>query len=256
MNYNDFKKQKEFQSILPLMQTLGYDVCQAKEKLTPTEEPDFLFKYGHKSIGIEVTECHPEITNGKNAKNQRAAYQRTSEICRFIEQYQDSQGAVVNYTIGFNFILLFELQKANLKKAAKEMIQNKVLAEIQMRIKNGDYIIEGDDLEYLDKECVKRYTYTRYIIIDEPLEKSILSYSYPARGLPLIEQNIVLNAISNKNVKLDSYRTKNPGIKEFWLCVFVPLDTNHTIDGIKELKVKSSYDRVYLISEIKCIRIK
>lgn len=255
MNKNDLKKQYEFQCILPLMKKLGYDACQAKEKLTPSEKPDFLFKYENKFIGLEVTECHPEITNGKNAKNQRAAIQRTSEICRFIEKYQDSLNVVINYTIGFNFLLLFDLQKAHLKRSEKAIIQNKVLAELQMRIKNGDYFTSGDDNNLLDKECVNNYKYTRYIIVDEPLERSILSYSYPARGLFPINQNTVLDAITNKNKKIDSYRSRSE-IKEFWLCVYVPLRTNRTIEGIKDLKVKSPYDRVYLISEIKCIRIK
>lgn len=256
MTNKNFKKQREFLSVMPLMKTLGYDVHQAESLLRPSEKPDFLLDYGKECIGVEITECHPEITKGKHAKNQRAAQQRTSEIHRSIEKILDSQGIVVNYKIGLNFSLLFELQNPHLKKSEIEIIQNKVLSEIQRRINNGDYIKSGTNLNKLDKECVKKYYYTRYIIVDEPLERSLLSFSYPGRSLLTIKNNVVLNAISKKDAKLSSYRNNYPEIKEFWLCIYVPLETNYTIDGIQELKVRSLFDRVYLISDIKCMRIK
>ncbi len=55
MTNNVIKKQKEFQSILPLMKVLGYDAWQAESVLIPVEEPDFLFKHEDLNVGIEVT---------------------------------------------------------------------------------------------------------------------------------------------------------------------------------------------------------
>ena len=54
-----FKKQKEFQSVLPLMKVLGYDARQTESVLIPVEEPDFLFKHEDMNVGIEVTKCQP-----------------------------------------------------------------------------------------------------------------------------------------------------------------------------------------------------
>lgn len=256
MTDNNYKKQKELQSILPLMKVLGYDAYQAEKVLTKSERPDFILKNKDMFVGIEVTECHPEITKGKNGKNKRAANQRTREICKFIEVAQDTINEVVNYRIGFNFILLFDLQKPKLKKSEKEIIQNKVLSELQRRVKNGDYVKFGDNSHQLDEEWAKEYHYIRDIVIDDPLEKSIVTYSYPARGLFPIEKDIVINTIANKESKLESYRKEHPEIKEFWLCVNIPMEAGRTIDGIQEIEIESQYDQVYLTSYLKCIRIK
>lgn len=54
------KKLEEFESISPLMEGLGYDQDKAEKDVLCSEQPDFIFK--SKNIGIEVTECHPDIT--------------------------------------------------------------------------------------------------------------------------------------------------------------------------------------------------
>ena len=252
----DFKKNKEFQSIQPLMKELGYDPLQAGNSLIPSEEPDFLLEIGGKNVGIEVTECHPEVTTGKGAKNVLAARQRTLEICKYIEKTQDAQGKVVNYRIGFNFVLLFDLQKPKLKRPEKEKIQNEVLSELQQRINNGDYINSGDDYQKLHIEWAKDYHYIRDVEVGEPLEKSIVTYSYPARGAKSIEHDIVFNAVAHKESRLCSYYRCHPEIKEFWLCVNIPMGVNRTLGGIQKLKVESLYDRIYLTTANECIRIK
>lgn len=256
MIHNTIKKQKEFQSLLPLMKELGHDASKAKNVLTPTEEPDFLFEIGGKKVGIEVTECHPEVTTGNGAKNVLAARQRTLEICKYIEKVQDAQGKVVNYRIGLNFVLLFDLQKPKLNKTEKEKIQNEVLSELQQRINNGDYINSGDDYQRLQIEWAKDYHYIRDVEVGEPLEKSIVTYSYPARGAISIEHDIVLSAIAQKEIKLSSYRNNNPQTNEFWLCLNIPMGVDRTLDGLHELKVESLYDRVYMTSTHECIRLK
>ena len=108
MTRADVKKEREFQSILPIMKELGYDEQEAKNLIIDSESPDFLFKFGDKTVGIEVIECHPEISRGKGAKNPLAAEKITREICKYIEESQDAKGEVVNYRIGFNFVLLSE----------------------------------------------------------------------------------------------------------------------------------------------------
>ena len=206
MTRDDIKKEREFQSILPIMKELGYDEQEAKNLITDSESPDFLFKFGDKTVGIEVIECHPEISRGKGAKNPLAAETITREICKYIEESQDAKGEVVNYRIGFNFALLFDLQKSNLKRPEKESIQEEVYAEMQKRIDNGDYIDIGDDTQEFLTEWVKPYHYIRDIVIDKPLEKSIVTYSYPARGATTIEHEFVLKAITEKEAKITSYQ--------------------------------------------------
>ena len=255
MTNNIFKKQKEFQSILPLMKVLGYDARQTESVLIPVEEPDFLFKHEDLNVGIEVTECHPENTKGKGAKNLLAARQRTYEICKFIEESQDAIGDIVNYRLGFNLVLLFDLQKPKLKRPGKERIQNEVLAEMRKRIKNGDFIAIEDDHQKLHKEWAKDYHYIREIVIDKPLEKSIVTYSYPARGAITIEHEFVLKAIAEKEEKIASYQKENPDIMDFWLCVNIPMGTYRTLYGFEGIKVETLYDRVYLTDHT-CIRIK
>ena len=256
MKNNDFKKYKELQSLIPLMKALGYDACQAESVLIPAEEPDFLFKHEELNIGIEVTECHPENTKGKGAKNLLVARQRTYEICKFIEESQDALGEIVNYRLGFNFVLLFDLQKPKLKRPEKERIQNEVFAEMRKRIKNGDYIAIEDDHQKLQIEWRKNYHYIRDIVVDEPLEKSIVTYSYPARSASSIEHDIVLDAIAQKEIRLSSYRNNCPQTNEFWLCLNIPMGVDRSLDGMQELKVESQYDRIYLTSTHECIRIK
>ena len=89
------------------MRELGYDAQKARSFIADSESPDSLFKYGDKTVGINI-ECHPEIARGKGAKNPLAAETITREICKFIEEPQDAKGEVVNYRIGFNFVLLSE----------------------------------------------------------------------------------------------------------------------------------------------------
>lgn len=252
-----FQKQREFQSVLAVLKELGYDANQAEKALLKSESPDFLLNLKGKEVGIEVTECHPEITKGKNAKNKRAAVQRTCEICKSISERQDSIGQVVNYRIGFNLVLLFELQKPNLKNSEKEFITDKIIEELHARVKNGDYLKSDDDLQRLHGEWAKKeYYYTRDLEIDDPLEKSIVSFSYPARPLFPIEYDVVIEAISKKEDKIGLYRKKNPYIKEFWLCVSIPRGVGRTTEGIQKLKIETQFDRVYLISNLECVKIK
>lgn len=255
MTRDDIKKEREFQSILPIMKELGYDAQEARKLITNSEIPDFLFKYEGKTVGLEVTECHPENKMGKGAKNLRAAMQRTREICRFIEKSQDVKGEVVNYRLGLYFALLFDLQINDLKRPVKERIQEEVYVEMRKRIDNGDYIVSGDDYQKLHKEWAKPYHYIRDIEIDEPLEKSIVTYSYPARGAITIEHEYVLRAIEEKEAKIASYQKENPDIHEFWLCVNIPMGSNRTLVGFEGLAIDTLYDRVYL-TDLTCIRLK
>ena len=255
MNKYDFKKEREFQAILPIMKNLGYDEKESRKLITVSEKPDFLFNYGGNTVGIEVTECHPEVTKGKNAKNLRAAMQRTREICKYIEESQDAKSEVVNYRLGLNFALLFDLQKDKLKNIEKVRIQEEVYLEMQKRIAKGDYLVFGDDYKKLHKEWAKPYHYIRDIEIDTPLEKSIVTYSYPARGAIAMEHGYVIKAIAKKEVKIVSYKDKYHDIKEFWLCVNNPMGTNRTICGLEDLLVETLYDRVY-ITDNTCIRLK
>lgn len=208
---------------------LGYDARQTESVLIPVEEPDFLFKHEDLNVGIEVTECHPENTKGKGAKNLLAARQRTYEICKFIEESQDAIGDIVNYRLGFNLVLLFDLQKPKLKRPRKERIQNEVLAEMRKRIKNGDFIAIEDDHQKLHKEWAKDYHYIREIVIDKPLEKSIVTYSYPARGAITIEHEFVLKAIAEKEKKIASYQKENPYYGLLALYQYTNGNLSHTI---------------------------
>ena len=255
MDRNEIKKEKEFQCVLPIMKDLGYDAQEARNLLFDSEKPDFLFKYGEKTVGIEVVECHPEITKGKGAKNYKAAMQRTREICKFIERLQDAKGDVVNYRLGLNFALLFDLQKNNLHRLEKEKIQQEVYVEMQKRIDNGDYIVIGDDYQELHKEWAMPYHYIRDTVIDNPLEESVVTYSYPARGAITIEHEFVLKAIAEKEAKIASYQQNNPEIKDCWLCVNIPVGTNRTLCGLEGITIETLYERVYL-TDYTCVRLK
>ena len=237
------------------MKNLGYDEQEARNLITDSEKPDFLFKYEDKTIGLEVTECHPESRRGKGAKNLRAAMQRTREICRFIEESQDAKGEAVNYGLGLNFALLFDLQKNDLRRSQKEKIQEEVYEEMQKRIDKGDYIVWGDAFQNLYTEWAKPYHYIRDIMIDNPLEKSIVTYSYPARSAITIENEVVLKAIAEKEAKIASYQKEHPDIKDFWLCVNIPMGSNRTLYGFEGLSIETPYDRVYL-TDYTCVRLK
>ena len=250
---DNIKKEREFQSILPITKELGYDEQETRNLITNSESPDFLFKFGDKTVGIEVIECHPEISRGKGAKNPLAAEKITREICKYIEESQDAKSEVVNYRIGFNFALLFALRKV--KRIEKERIQKEVYLELQKRMDNGDYLVIGDDTQELHTEWVKPYHYIRDIVIDKPLEKSIVTYSYPARGATTIEHEFVLKAIAEKEAKIASYQKEHPDIKEFWLCVHIPMGTYRTLYGFEGITIKTLYDRVYLTDHT-CARLK
>ena len=254
MTKDNIKKEREFQSILPIMKELGYKEQEARKLITDSERPDFIFEFGDKKVGIEVIECHPEISRGKGAKNPIAAEKITREICKYIEESQDAKDEVVNYRIGFNFALLFALQKGNLKRGEKEKIQDEVYVEIRKRIDNGDYIFLGDDYQKLHEEWTKPYHYIRDIVIDKPLKRSIVTYSYPARGAITIEHEFVLKAIAEKEAKIVSYQKEKPEIKDFWLCVNIPMETYRTLYGFEDITIETLYDRVYLTDHT-CIRI-
>lgn len=126
---------------------------------------------------------------------------------------------------------------------------------MQKRIDNGDYIVSGDDYQKLHKEWAKPYHYIRDIEIDEPLEKSIITYSYPARGAITIEHEFILEAIAEKDTKIASYQKENPDIKDFWLCVNISMGTYRTLYGFEGIEIETLYDRVYLTDHT-CIRLK
>ena len=252
---DNIKKEKEFRCILPIMKELGYDEQEARNLITDSEKPDFRFEHDSKTVGIEVIECHPEITTGKGAKNPLAAEKITREICNFIENSQDAKGEVVNFQIGFNFSLLFDLQAKRLKRLGKEKIQKEVYIEMQKRIDNGDFIIIGDDYQKLHEEWAKPYHYIRDIVIDKPLDKSVVTYSYPARGAMTIEHEYVLKAIAEKEARLASYQKDNPDIMDFWLCVNIPMGSNRTVYGFEGITTETLYDRVYLTDHT-CVRLK
>ena len=250
---DNIKKEREFQSILPITKELGYDEQETRNLITDSESPDFLFKFGDKTVGIEVIECLPEISRGKGAKSPLAAEKITREICKYIEESQDAKSEVVNYRIGFNFALLFALRKV--KRIEKERIQKEVYLELQKRMDNGDYLVIGDDTQELHTEWVKPYHYIRDIVIDKPLENSIVTYSYPARGAITIEHEFVFKAIAEKEAKIASYQKEHPDIKEFWLCVHIPMGTYRTLYGFEGITIKTLYDRVYLTDHT-CVRLK
>lgn len=238
------QKLKEFESILPLMEELGYDQDKAKKDVLCSEQPDFIFK--SKNIGIEVTVCHPDITKGENAKNIRAAMQRTTELCNFLEKSLNNLGEVVNCNIRFNFGLLFELQHPKLPKCKKNLIQCEVLLELLKRIYGENGNMTDDICQEFDKKQVKKCHYISDIELNTPSKQSSISYSYPARSAAPIEPESVLKAISCKEDKLCCYRESNPKIKEFWLCVNIPMGVDRTIDGLENLKIESQYDRIYI----------
>lgn len=255
MNRNDIKKEREFQCILPIMKELGYDEQVARKLITDSEKPDFLFRCENKMVGIEVTECDPESQNKKGAQNLRVAMKRTTEICKFIEESEDARNNVVNYRLGFNFSLLFDLQRYDLRRPEKEKIQEKVYMEMRERISNSDYIDIEDDYQKLHKEWTKPYHYIRDIVIDKPLDNSIVSYSYPVRGAITIEQEAVIKAILGKEKKISSYQKEHPDIKEYWLCVNIPIGSNRTLYGFEMLPFGTTFDRVYL-TEHTFVRLK
>lgn len=120
---------------------------------------------------------------------------------------------------------------------------------------NGDYLVIGDDTQELHTEWAKQYHYIRDIVIDKPLEKSIVTYSYPARGAITIEHEFVLKAIAEKEEKIASYQKENPDIMDFWLCINIPMGTYRTLYGFEGITIESLYDRVYLTDHT-CVRIK
>jgi hypothetical protein len=66
MTRADVKKEREFQSILPIMKELGYDEQEARNLITGSESPDFLFEYGDKTVGIKYR------VSSRNRKGKRS----------------------------------------------------------------------------------------------------------------------------------------------------------------------------------------
>lgn len=241
----------ELEQVMPLLKDIG--VCS--EDVLCSDSPDIhIPNFKGRYIGIEVTECHTiDIATNKKQQIKRCE-SRLNAICRNYGKKCSIEGRSVNVSLEFSSLTHTLLQKKKVDKC----IEQKIFDEIE-RHRTTDYIccqIYDERWEALNNAKAFNYQYvTSATFFEPPLNGVVVSYC-EGRGIKCIEKEYITHCINEKETKLTTYKSKNPHIEEFWLCIAVDYLEFRSIDKCPQYEGVSNYDRIYLTLGDVCQRIK
>lgn len=208
--------------------------CNVKD----AEEPDFIFGYRDKSIGVEVIECHPS-TSKKKKDNAPALKSFKEKICKsFLKNlYLES------ITKGDNKIrIIIDFDNALSTKYSVESI----CAAIEYYLRafhEGKRVGKGRGI--------------RGIRVSETIGKNIVQFNNIGR-VDAIECSSICKCIEAKNKLFDAY-TKKHLCSEYWLCIYLPCEEyrcsyniNYDESGnrLHKLLRKSKFSRICITSSL------
>ena len=238
------KKQKEYSQAYPIFSNLGLD----EEVICSSEQPDFIFHWQNKTIGLEVVECHPSAILEKKKESLAMADSRLDKICREFEAKLIQEG--MNHVRGslvFTDRCKNELQR---KKVDLRKIRSDIFEEIRKHRErdecpNPAVWYCSHDREY----CTFKYVESCEI---RPIPNCQTFVVQTKMFIcKTVEDECIQHCITQKEKKLVEYvmLEKNKEIDEYWLCINVPIDTGRYFDHITYVH-HSAYQRVYLTQNI------
>ena len=221
-------------SIYEALGLTNSESCNVKD----AEEPDFIFGYRDKSIGVEVIECHPS-TSKKKKDNAPALKSFKEKICKsFLKNlYLES------ITKGDNKLrIIIDFDNALSTKYSVESL----CAAIEYYLKafhEGKRVGKGRGI--------------RGIRVSETIGKNIVQFNNIGR-VDAIESSSICKCIEAKNKLFDAY-TKKHLCSEYWLCIYLPCEEyrcsyniNYDESGnrLHKLLRKSKFSRICITSSL------
>lgn len=209
--------------------------CNDKE----TEEPDFVYWYRDKSIGVEVVECHPS-TSKKKKDNAPALKSFKEEICKsfsenlylkFITKGDNKLRIIINFD----------------NELSTKYSVDSICAAIEY------YLIGFHEGKKLKKSRV-----IRGIRVFKTIGKNIVQFNNIGR-VDAIECSSLCKCIEAKNKLFDAYTKKHP-CSEYWLCIYLPSEEyrcsyniNYDESGnrLHKLLRKSKFSRICVTSSLR-----
>lgn len=209
--------------------------CNDKE----TEEPDFVYWYRDKSIGVEVVECHPS-TSKKKKDNAPALKSFKEEICKsfsenlylkFITKGDNKLRIIINFD----------------NELSTKYSVDSICAAIEY------YLIGFHEGKKLKKSRV-----IRGIRVFKTIGKNIVQFNNIGR-VDAIECSSLCKCIEAKNKLFDAYTKKHP-CSEYWLCIYLPSEEyrcsyniNYDESGnrLHKLLRKSKFSRICVTSNLR-----
>ena len=208
--------------------------CNGKD----AEEPDFIFRYRDKSIGVEVIECHPS-TSKKKKDNAPALKNFKEKICKsFLKDLY-----LKSITKGDNKLrIIIDSDNALSTKYSVDSI----CAAIEY------YLIAFHEGKRVGKGRV-----IRVIRVFKTIGKNIVQFKNIGR-VDAIECSSLCKCIEAKNKLFDTYTKKHP-CSEYWLCIYLPWEEyrfsyniNYDESGnrLHKLLRKSKFSRICVTSRL------
>lgn len=211
------------------------EACNVKD----TEEPDFIFRYRDKSIGVEVIECHPS-TSKKKKDNAPALKSFKEKICKsFLKNlYLES------ITKGDNKIrIIIDFDNALSTKYSV----GSLCAAIEYYLR-----------AFHEGKSVGKGRVIRGIRVFKTIGKNIVQFNNIGR-VDAIECSSLCKCIEAKNILFDAYQKKHP-CSEYWLCIYLPCEEyrcsyniNYDESGnrLHKLLRKSKFSRICVTSTLR-----
>ena len=221
-------------SIYEALGLTNSEPCNVKD----AEEPDFIFGYRDKSIGVEVIECHPS-TSKKKKDNAPALKSFKEKICKsFLKDLY-----LKSITKGDNKLrIIIDSDNALSTKYSVDSI----CAAIEY------YLIAFHEGKRVGKGRV-----IRGIRVFKTIGKNIVQFKNIGR-VDAIECSSLCKCIEAKNKLFDAYTKKHP-CSEYWLCIYLPWEEyrfsyniNYDESGnrLHKLLRKSKFSRICVTSRL------
>ena len=222
-------------SIYEALGLTNSESCNVKD----AEEPDFIFGYRDKSIGVEVIECHPS-TSKKKKDNAPALKSFKEKICKsFLKDLY-----LKSITKGDNKLrIIIDSDNALSTKYSVDSI----CAAIEY------YLIAFHEGKRVGKGRV-----IRGIRVFKTIGKNIVQFNNIGR-VDAIECSSLCKCIEAKNILFDAYQKKHP-CSEYWLCIYLPCEEyrcsyniNYDESGnrLHKLLRKSKFSRICVTSTLR-----
>lgn len=221
-------------SIYEALGLTNSELCNVKD----AEEPDFIFGYRDKSIGVEVIECHPS-TSKKKKDNAPALKSFKEKICKsFLKNlYLES------ITKGDNKIRIrIDFDNALSTKYSVESLCAAI-----------EYYLRA----FHEGKRVGKGRVIRGIRVFKTIGKNIVQFNDIGR-VDAIECSSICKCIEAKNTLFDAYKKKHP-CSEYWLCIYLPWEEyrysyniNYDESGnrLHKLLRKSKFSRICVTSSL------
>lgn len=210
--------------------------CNVKE----IEEPDFVFGYRDKSIGVEVIECHPSTSKTKK-DNAPALKSFKEKICKsFLKN---------SY--------LNSITKGD--KKLRIIIDSDNALSIKDSVKSICAAIENYLKAFKEGDKIRKGRGITGIGVSETIGKNIVQFNDIGR-VDAIECSSICKCIEAKNTLFDAYKKKHP-CSEYWLCIYLPWEEyrysyniNYDESGnrLHKLLRKSKFSRICVTSSLHC----